>query len=291
MSAASYISFLGYCSGLGGPNPASCMGPLALQAYFVDHKFDFPTEWIEMIYPRTNQTGLEALPEILEINRRLAQYTQELAVLKKDFIVFGGDHSSAIGTWSGVAKAYHSQGEIGLIWIDAHMDSHTIESTPSQNIHGMPLAVLLGYGDSQLTNLLEIKPKVLPKNLCIIGARSFEPQEAEFLQRLGVRIYYMEAIKQKGMQEILKEAIQQVNQNSIAFGVSLDLDAIDPVDAPGTGSIAADGIAAEELCASFQFLRNEPRLCGFEISEYDPSLDINNRTAHWVYKIIQTIYR
>lgn len=285
------VHFLGYCSGMAAESPGCCMGPVMLQGVFMEAPFSFPTEWQAMFYPREAASGLAALGPVAEISERLADHTAQLAALDKAFVVLGGDHTSAIGTWSGAAHAKRDAGDIGLIWIDAHMDSHTPATTVSHNIHGMPLAVLLGHGETSLTHLSDDQPKLLPRNVCLIGVRSFETGEAQLLQDLGVRVFYMEEVQQRGIQAVLQEAIQSVSAHTTAYGISLDLDAIAPEDAPGTGIKEPNGIGGQALCDSFQhLLSDDPRLIGLEISEYDPSLDVAQRTALLTKDLIEAVY-
>lgn len=219
--------------------------------------------------------------------KNLAENIARLTREKKFFLVFGGDHSCAIGTWSGAASEI--QGDLGLIWIDAHMDAHTPETTPSGNIHGMPVASLLGLGYPQLTSMLTANAKIKPENLCLIGVRSFEEGEAELLKRLNVRIYYMPEVKERGLDVICQEALAQVTKNTAAFGVTLDLDSIDPLEAPGTGCWEPDGLSAVELCAALTNFSRNPRLVGAEIVEFDPSRDQNQITEKLLAKLVQTL--
>src|SRR5665213_879539 len=162
--------------------------------------------------------------------------------------VVGGDHSCAIGTWSGVYDAMHHLGDIGLIWIDAHMDSHTPETTPTNHIHGMPLACLLGYGYPTLTGVLHAAPKFKPENVCLIGVRSYEKGEAALLKHLNVRVFFMEEVQERGFEVVLAEAVQHVNQHTIGYGITLDIDAVDPLEAPGVDVPEPEGIHVKALC-------------------------------------------
>ena len=290
-STTKKVTFLGYCSGIGASDSACEMGALTLQAYFSKNPLNFASNWEEMLYPKNQLRGLDAIPEIVELSQRLAEKSQQLVTNRQIFIVFGGDHTSAIGTWSGAAAGLKKKGPLGLIWIDAHMDSHTPTTSVSLNLHGMSLAILLGHGDTNLTNILNFSPKILPQNVCLIGVRSYEDAEAKLLKHLGVTVFYMDDLVKKGLNVVFDEALEIVKENSVAFGVSLDLDAIDPIDAPGTGYWEPNGIAGKELCDSlFPLLKKKEKLCGFEISEYNPSRDINNRTAQLVFKIINQIF-
>jgi arginase len=196
----------------------------------------------------------------------------------KKFCVLGGDHSCAIGTWSGVHEAISAKGDLGLIWVDAHMDSHTPETSPSGRVHGMPLAVLLGHGDTSLTSILNSSPKIKPENLCLIGIRSYEPGEAALLEKLKIRIYFMEEVRQRGFVAVLQEAVAHVKQHTHAYGLTIDLDSLDPHEAPGVDVPEENGIHVAELYQGLQSIIQDPQLIATEITEFDPTHDQEQKT-------------
>ncbi|MES2998754.1 MAG: arginase [Pseudomonadota bacterium] len=287
------LVLLGYASGLAANNSGCAEGPRKLKEHHIENKLSsqgLNSHWQAMLALQADSTK-DRLIQVAELNRQLAEITHDLVEQDQPFLVIGGDHSSAIGTWSGVsATKLSTENALGLIWIDAHMDSHTFDTTPSGNIHGMPLAALLGYGDVALTEILTSKPKLKPEHLSLIGARSFESEEAALLRRLGVRIYEMPEIKRRGLIVVLQEAIARAKKNTAGFGVSLDLDAIDPNDAPGVGVPEPDGIAGKDLCQALTLLRQEKQLLGLEIVEYNPYLDEDNKTEQLIHKIVLSIF-
>lgn len=192
-------------------------------------------------------------------------------------LVVGGDHSCAIGTWSGVHRWLGKP--LGLIWLDAHMDSHTFATTPSGALHGMPLASLLGYGEPQLTHLIEDAPKLRPQNVCLLGVRSFEEGEAALLKRLGVRVIGMDELRVIGISEALKQAIAVARLGTAGFGVSIDLDVLDPSEEPGVSTPAPGGLTLHELETALRQLHYDPALVAMEIVEYDPHRDREHLTA------------
>jgi arginase len=194
-------------------------------------------------------------------------------------LVVGGDHSCAIGTWSGVHRALANHGPVGLIWIDAHMDSHTFATTPSGQIHGMPLACLLGHGETALTRIGGAEAKLRPEQVCLIGVRSYEAGEAALLHRLGVRVYDMDEIRRRGLAEVFEEALAIVRQGTAGFGVSVDLDALDPGEEPGVGTPVAGGLRRAELADALSHLRGDPAFVAMEIVEYNPRRDRRHATA------------
>lgn len=188
-------------------------------------------------------------------------------------LVLGGDHSCAIGTWSGIADAWRAAGRIGLIWIDAHLDSHTPQTSESQAPHGMPLAALLGHGLPALTDLFDWRAKLLPQHVVVIGARSYETGERALLQRLGVRVMAIDEVARRGLDACIAEAIRIVSRGTCGYGVSFDLDAIDPRDVSAVGSPAEQGIGAQTAVAALRGFAGDARLLGFELVEYNPERD------------------
>jgi arginase len=209
----------------------------------------------------------------LEIfSRHLATLTREVLSTGDTFITFGGDHSCAIGTWSGVAQVHD---EFGLIWIDAHMDAHTPETSPSGNFHGMPVACLLGHGDPRLTSIGRPGAKLKPENFVQIGIRSYESGEAALLQKLGVRVYMMEEVTRKGFAACMQEIIAGFTQRKLPYGISLDLDGLDPRDFAALGTPVRNGISLAALFEALDLVDYE-NLIGMEFAEYNPRLDNKN---------------
>ena len=197
----------------------------------------------------------------------------------------------AMGTWSGVARARRSDGALGLIWIDAHLDAHTPATTPSGNRHGMPIAYLLGCGDDALRHLAGSRPALRPQNVCIVGVRSCERQEAALLRRLGVRVIGDDEIARIGVEAALRSAMEIVRRGTIGFGVSLDLDVIDPVDAPGVGTPVAGGIPARALSVALEGIGRQPGFVGLELVEYNPDRDRDGRTARIAVDLARGVFR
>lgn len=279
------LTLFGYASGLAAENVGCGAGPVFLQQSDVIGGAA-TLGWQDILYPLEKRTVLATVTDICQ---RLALGIKQAVEQKKFFTVIGGEHSSAIGTWSGVVSALGSQQSLGLIWVDAHMDSHTFETTPSGNIHGMPLASLLGYGAKELTSILTAGPKLLPQHVCLIGVRSYESGEAELLKQLGVRIYFIEEIQRRGLAVVMQEAVAIVKKGTAAFGISIDLDAIDPQEAPGVGSPEVNGLEAEALVKALQLVSADAKLIGAEIVEFNPYLDRNNLTLNVIKKLLNAL--
>ncbi|MDP1573356.1 MAG: arginase [Coxiellaceae bacterium] len=223
----------------------------------------------------SNQTQQrDALPDVAKLCETLSHDIKKSILNNRFFITVGGDHSCAIGSWSGALNTV--KGDLGLIWFDAHMDSHTFATTLSNNIHGMPLAVLLGQGDPTLTALSS--KKLNPENVVLIGIRSYENGEQQLLEKLGVTIFYMDDIKKLGMRTVINSAIERVTKNTTHFGISIDLDGFDPLDAPGVGTREKNGVSAKDFLAQFEKIVENPKLIGMDIAEFNPSLDKNHQT-------------
>lgn len=282
------IYLVGSASGLAGVDERTAQGPVVVQAspYFAQLQSHF--HWEAMISPQAD-TSASLYTRVHDVCEKLAKTITKLVKEDRFFVVVGGDHSCALGTWSGVYDAIHHEGELGLIWIDAHMDSHTPETSETGRIHGMPCASLLGYGPSELTNILHQHPKLKPENICSIGLRSYERGEAALLKKLNVRTYFIEEVKERGFAEVFREAVETVKRNTVAFGISLDLDAIDPPEVPGVDVPEPDGIAAKDIQAGLLAAAADPKLIGLEIVEFDPARDKDQITEKLVVNYLATI--
>lgn len=290
MTHTQVLSLYGYACGIAAGDQGCADGPVVLQkSNFLAQleQESIKAHWDAMLHPQSDT----ALTAVTDLSKRLANLTYQAVQTKKPFTVFGGDHSCAIGTWSGVAAALADKGPMGLIWIDAHMDSHTPESSESGNIHGMPAACLLGHGAPELTQILSAQPKLKPENLCLIGIRSYEPGEADLINRLGVRVYYMDEIHRRGILPIMQEAVSLVTKNTAGYGVTIDLDSMDPDQVPGVGTPEPDGMHAEELFTALsQCVRGDKRLLGTEIAEFNPHHDQNHKTIKIIEQLVLSLY-
>ncbi|MDA8257457.1 MAG: arginase [Betaproteobacteria bacterium] len=221
-----------------------------------------------------------------------SQLAQRVAghLVQGDFpLVIGGDHSCAIGTWSGLKAALDHDRRLGLIWIDAHMDSHTPASSPSRNVHGMPLACLLGHGDPRLTGIAGAAPKLLAEDVCLIGVRSFESAEAALLDQLGVSIFFMDEVRQRGLPAVFADALRRVTRHTAAYGISIDLDALDPAEGPGVGTPVAGGLSRADLTDALALAQGDERLRALEIVEYNPYRDEHFVTARAIHDLCQSV--
>src|SRR5512138_2565485 len=187
-------------------------------------------------------------------------------------LVLGGDHSVAIGTVSGIAQRYrqNEQKKIGLIWIDAHADMNTPESSPSGNVHGMPLACCVGLGPAELTGLFGYAPKVNPRNVVIVGLRDVDAMERPHVRESGVRAYTMRDIDERGMRAVMLDAIAAASRGTAGLHVSLDMDFVDPRDAPGVGTPVRGGATYREAHLAMEMICDSGRVVSMEVVEVNP---------------------
>lgn len=289
MTAAKLIHLVPVASGIAAQDQGCADGPAVLKqsAFLSEIKSSgLYFLWHQAIVPDQTQPTLVAVAEVCT---KVAKITQKVIEKNQFFIAMGGDHSMAIGTWSGVSVAKSTQGPIGLLWIDAHIDGHTPETTPSGAIHGMPVAALLGHGHQKLVRLLQPTTKIDPKHLVLIGIRSCEAEEEALAKALGVRIYYMNEVHQRGLKVVMKEALHQIKQQTLGYGITIDLDAIDPRDAPGVGSPVEGGIFAEDLQAALALVKGDEALFGLEIAEFNPHRDRDHLTEKTIAQLIQAV--
>ena len=267
---------IGHCAGILGCDQAPDL---------VKDQLNLSKCWQKTVYFKGIERGLNALNKLADFSHQLALETANIIEANRKFITVGGDHSCAIGTWSGVYKAL---GDFGLIWIDAHMDAHTPESSHSGNLHGMVTSTLLGYGDKKLTCILSEKPKIKPEHIVLIGIRSFEKEEQALLEKLNVKVFMIEEVKAKGFDYCFNEALHYFSKQNLSFGISFDLDGIDPGDINALGTPVENGIALKDILICFKKM-SEDRLIGIEIAEYNPMLDIEHQGIRVIHKILQAV--
>lgn len=284
------LTIIGAASALGSPHQGTAAAAMHLRAHGLPERIantGIHALWADTLSPSAPLPEKATMAERIDANaafvRRLAD---RIAALDRHAfpLVLGGDHAIAIGTWRGLGR--RTGIAPGLIWIDAHLDSHTAESTHSGNIHGMPLAALLGEGDRNLVNVPG--PHLDPSRVCVIGARAWEAEEHERLRQLGVRVFDMDEIHMRGLAAVFCDALGIVRNadNESGFGVSLDLDAIDPTALPAVTCPAASGIDPRALTEVLLSLRTCGDFVGMEITEYRPDLDTDGSGAAWIAEFV-----
>jgi arginase len=292
VKAGRAASVIGVASGIGAPDRRCGEGPPALIAGGL----------LERLSARGADVLVQALlrPHYLTLYKAISDLSIRLArevsiVLESGRfpVVLGGNHSCAIGTWSGVASAFAERGPIGLVWVDAHMDSHTRATSWTGMPHGMPLAALLGYGEAR-TVTAQVASTVVeghldPRHVSLVGIRSYEPEEAALLGRLGVQVFDQQQINDRGVAAVLGDAVAIARAETAGYGISVDLDAVDPQEAPGVSTPVAGGIPGTGLVAALGACCADPGFLALEIAEYNPHRDQHNRTAQLIEEMMAAV--
>jgi arginase len=220
------------------------------------------------------------MKEIAETCRELAEVVQRSLEENWTPIVLGGDHSIAIGATAGTAAYFRKQEKrVGCIWLDAHGDMNTPESSPSGNIHGMPLAALIGSGPPELTELMGFRPKVESRNVALVGVRELDPKERRLVKESGVHVFTMRDLDERGMREVMTEALRFATDDTDGVAASLDLDFVDPVDAPGVGTPVRGGVTYREAHLAMEMIADSKAMASLEVVEINPVIDLHNMTA------------
>ena len=231
------------------------------------------------------------LPEIARASAIIARKTERIMGLGHFPLLLGGDHSIAVGTISGIAAFASGQGaRVGVLWIDAHGDINTPDTSPSGNIHGMPLAVVLGYGPPELTSIGGPPPKVDPANVALVGIRSLDAGEKKRLKETGVQVHTMADIDRHGVHRVMKKAISQATDGTDFVHVSMDLDAVDPSVAPGVGTPVKGGLDYREAHLVMELIADAGVMTSLELVEVNPILDQHNASAEFAVELVQSAF-
>jgi arginase len=266
---------------------ANLNGRLAELGYQVEDLGNVPV--IQRESEAEVQPRAKYLPQIAETCTTVAEIVDRALSAGKLPLVLGGDHSIAVGTVSGASHYFRSRGEkLGLIWIDAHTDMNTPESSPSGNVHGMPLACCIGRGPKELTEIFGYSPKVNPANVALVGIRSVDTAERDIVQRSGVHAFTMRDIDERGMRSVFEEAIRVASDGTAGIHVSLDMDAVDPQEAPGVGTPIQGGITYREAHLAMEMLGDTGRVVSLEVVEVNPVIDEANRTAILAVELVMS---
>ena len=283
------IAIIGAPMDLGAGRRGVDMGPSALRLANLNEKLSSLGYEVEDLgnvvvdQPETSPVGHESaryLPQIVHTCRRLMEMVEHAADQSKVPLVLGGDHSIAIGTIAGMSNHLRKANQkLGLICIDAHADMNTPESSPSGNVHGMPLACILGLGPAELTRIFGYASKVNPANAVIVGLRDVDELEKPHVRESGIRAFTMRDIDERGLRAVMDEAIRLASDGTAGFHLSLDMDFVDPQDAPGVGTPVRGGATYREAHLAMEIIADHGRLLSFEIVEVNPVIDEHNRTA------------
>ncbi len=231
------------------------------------------------------------LGEIARASNLLSKAVERICERKRFPLVLGGDHSIAIGTISGVASFCRKHKKrLGLLWVDAHSDIHVPKTSPSGNIHGMPLAALFGLGPKELTAVGGDEPKLDPTRVALVGIRSLEDGERRHLHDLGIRVYTMSEIDRDGIHTVMSDALARVTDGTDCLHVSFDLDAVDPALAPGVGTPVKGGLDYREAHLIMELIAASKRMTSMEVVEVNPILDERNRSAVLAVELLESAF-
>ena len=231
----------------------------------------------EQHYGEKNAKYLEEISETCKGVAEIVRKTLDEEVFP---LVLGGDHSIAVGTTAGVVAHFQKQARrIGMIWLDAHGDMNTPETSPSGNVHGMPLASIMGYGPPELTELAGSKPMVEARNVALVGVRELDAKERRLVKESGVHVFTMRDIDERGMREVMTEALRFAGDDTAGVAVSLDMDFVDPSDAPGVGTPVRGGVTYREAHLALEMIADSRSMVSLELVEINPVIDLHNTTA------------
>lgn len=234
------------------------------------------------------------IPEMQHFGDRRAKYLNEIAETCQDVahrsyqaleagclpLSLGGDHSVAIGTVAGAAKFFHDRGQdIGCLWVDAHADMNTPDSSPSGNVHGMPFAASLGLGPEALTKIFGYSPKLKPEKCVLVGARDLDARERRQVRESGIHVFTMRAIDEQGMRTVMEKALAIATADTAGFLTSFDMDVVDPDEAPGVGTPVRGGITFREAHLAMEMVSDSRKMVALDLVEINPIIDILNKTA------------
>ena len=227
------------------------------------------------------------LPQIAATCERIGELTGQTIAGGKLPLVLGGDHSIAVGTVAGLSRFFReSHRAIGLLWVDAHADMNTPESSPSGNVHGMPLACCIGVGPEALARLFGFAPKVNSSNVALVGIRALDEIERKTVRDSGVHAFTMREIDERGMRATIAEAIAVVTSGTAGFHLSLDMDFVDPQYAPGVGTPVSGGATYREAHLAMEVVCDSDQMLSMEVVEVNPVIDEVNRTADLAVELV-----
>lgn len=292
------IEIIGIPSDFGANKRGTCMGPFALRIAGLQHKIELLGYDVldkgDIFVPVRETLNFEKqkakfLEPITKINEELAKAVFESISNGSLPVIIGGDHSLALGSISGVSNYFYQQNKkIGVIWIDAHADINTPETSPTQNIHGMPLSVLLGKGFNQLTSIQGKQSKLEPNNVVIIGLRSIDGKEKEELRNSGVHYFTMRDIDEQGIHVIMKKALEYAGYQTAGIHVSFDIDSIDPLHAPGVSTPVFGGLSLRESHLILEMIAESQKMISMDLVELNPLVDIGGKSANLAIELIQS---
>ena len=276
------------------------MGPSAVRVAGLESKLESLGHQVEdagnisVVLAEQKKSGdpnAKYLKEITATCTKAAEMVIKALEQGKVPLMLGGDHSMAVGTMSGVAEFYRRQNQhVGLIWIDAHSDINTPDTSPSGNVHGMPLGAIMGLGPTELANIFDWSPKVRPENCVLVGIRDVDLAEKENIRRAGIEVFTMRDIDERGMRTVMEEALRMAGRGTVGYHVSLDMDWIDPEDAPGVGTPVPGGSTYREAHLAMEIIADHGRMLSLDVVEVNPVIDEHNQTAELAVELVSSAF-
>jgi arginase len=295
----SKIKIVGAPLDLGASRRGVDMGPSALRLASLNAKLEALGYQVEDLgnvavaqqeSTPTGRDNAKYLPQIARSCETLAQTVGKIAADGDFPLILGGDHSVAVGTVAGLAHTFRAREEhIGVLWIDAHSDMNTPETSPSGNIHGMPLACCLGRGPKELTHIFGYGPKLRSRDVVLIGLRDVDITERSLVRNSGVTAFTMRDVDERGLRSVMSEALSIVTDRTAGFHLSFDMDVLDPDEAPGVGTPVRGGITYREAHLAMEIICDCDRMLSMEVVEVNPVLDVANRTALLAVELITSV--
>lgn len=295
-----HVDLFGVPMDLGGARRGTDMGPSALRIAGLEEKLEqlgFDVKDCGDLFVESRETLRVGDPKaryakvIARSCEQLRKRVHASVAKGRRPLVLGGDHSIAMGSVAGVAGFHQEHGRsIGLIWVDAHGDMNSPDTSPSGNVHGMPLGVLLGYGNPELVNLGGFHPKVKPENVALIGIRDLDVGEKDLIRKSGVLVFTMKEVDQLGMSVVAQKALERVSHGTAGFHLSVDLDGVDPIVAPGVATAVNGGLNFRETHLLMELVSDSKQMLSMDVVELNPVLDTRNRTAEFAVGLVLSAF-
>ena len=294
------IRVLGVPLDLGQSRRGVDMGPSAVRCAGLEMKLETLGHTVEdggnvpVAMPEQKNPGHPDAKYLKEITSTCQKHADQVIKALENGKVplsLGGDHSMAVGSVAGLAEFYRRQHQkVGLIWMDAHSDINTPGTSPSGNVHGMPLGAIMGLGPAELANIYNWSPKIAPENCVLVGISDVDSHEKENIRRAGIQVYTMRDIDERGMRAVMEEALRHAGRGTAGYHVSLDMDWLDPEDAPGVGTPVEGGATYREGHLAMEIIADHGRMLSFEIVEVNPVLDERNQTAELAVELAMSAF-
>lgn len=246
---------------------------------------DLSLEMNNIFYTDSNKSKLASIDDTAPLYKKINQEVLKNYISGDKYLFYTGDHANGVAVWSSISNTVNE--DMGLIWVDAHLDCHTPDTSDSKNVHGMPIAHLMGYGDERLSSLINNKLK--PENICYIATRDYEQAELDFVQKHNIKVFFMKDITEDNINNVFNQAIEHVTKNTKYFGISLDMDSMSPEFTPGTGCFNPNGLNPKDVIFNIQQASQNEKFIGLEITEYNPILDIDRKTFNVIIELTKAI--